>query len=254
MDALYKDPALVAIYDALNAARQDFAFYQTKLKAPPERVLDIGCGTGSFAFELAGNGHAVTGVDPASEMIRIAASKDPEARVTWITGQVSELPDTQRFDSAFMTGHAFQCLQDDAQTVTLFTSVAKRLADGGSFWFETRNPKVKPWQRWAPEHAKDPVRLPDGASLRVVQDVQTVEGEFVTFSERYEFENAKQDLTSQSTLHFLELDQIANLAQQAGLSIASVFGDWTGAELTDTSPEIIVELALSKKTDNRETR
>lgn len=113
MDALYKNPDLVAIYDALNASRLDFGFYQTKLPNPPARILDIGCGTGSFACDLAAKGYSVTGVDPASAMIDAAVSKASHAPVDWIVGQVSDVPREPLYDSALMTGHAFQCLLDD---------------------------------------------------------------------------------------------------------------------------------------------
>lgn len=120
--------------------------------------------------------------------------------------------------------------------------MARRLARDGSFWFETRNPKVQPWLSWEPEHAKDPVSLPNGGTVRVIHKLDSVEGEFVTFSESYEFARSAPELSSKTTLRFLELDQIERLAEEAGLSIRSIFGNWTGAELTDASPEIIVEL------------
>ena len=41
----------------------------------PERVLDVGCGTGNHAFLLAERGIEVVGIDPDPGMIRVARSK-----------------------------------------------------------------------------------------------------------------------------------------------------------------------------------
>jgi ubiquinone/menaquinone biosynthesis C-methylase UbiE len=46
---------------------------------PPQRVLDVGCGTGFLAFRLAELGHIVTGIDLSPRMIGIAQRKAEEA-------------------------------------------------------------------------------------------------------------------------------------------------------------------------------
>ena len=40
------------------------------------RILDVGCGTGALCDVLAGRGFAVTGVDPAKKMLRIAKKRN----------------------------------------------------------------------------------------------------------------------------------------------------------------------------------
>lgn len=242
MDQLYRDTALVDIYDVLNASREDYDFYRRVLPRPPARVLDVGCGTGTFALDLAGLGYAVTGVDPAAQMISAARGKDRSEAVEWITGQVSDLPEAQRFDAAVMTGHAFQCLLDDTDIAALFRAVQARLRSEGAFWFETRNPAVQPWVRWMPEFSGPARRLADGRSLQVVQEVLEVKPGFVTFEERYAFSDLERPLVSRSTLRFLELDEIAHLAEANGFALAEAFGNWSGASFDADSPEIIVRL------------
>lgn len=63
----------------------------------PERILEIGCGTGAGCFFLAREfpQASVRGLDLSSEMIRRAVRKnglDPEARVAFRVGDASSLP------------------------------------------------------------------------------------------------------------------------------------------------------------------
>ncbi|MEM9580798.1 MAG: class I SAM-dependent methyltransferase [Pseudomonadota bacterium] len=242
MDTHYKDQRLVGIYDVINPSRDDFEFYLRNLPKAPARILDIGCGTGSFAVELAGLGYQVTGVDPAAGMIDFARRRPGSNRVHWLASDVQGIKPHQPFDAAVMTGHAFQCLLSDNDVLGLFRSVYAHLVKGGAFWFETRNANAKPWQTWAPQFAVDPVTLADGRSLRVVQDVTEIAGELVTFDEKYEFSDLDEPIQSKSTLRFMPLPTITNIAAQAGLCVAETFGDWTGARYEDDSPEIIVKL------------
>jgi ubiquinone/menaquinone biosynthesis C-methylase UbiE len=63
----------------------------------PERVLDVGCGTGESTLFLAREfpQARVRGVDLAEEMTRLAKAKvglDPEGRIAFKTGDASALP------------------------------------------------------------------------------------------------------------------------------------------------------------------
>jgi ubiquinone/menaquinone biosynthesis C-methylase UbiE len=68
-----------------------------KVKDEPERILDVGCGTGAATLFLAREfpRARVRGVDISPAMIRKATSKiglDPEARVAFREGDASALP------------------------------------------------------------------------------------------------------------------------------------------------------------------
>ena len=47
---------------------------------PPSRILDVGCGNGSVALELAKRGHSVVGIDLAESGIQVARESCPQGR------------------------------------------------------------------------------------------------------------------------------------------------------------------------------
>ncbi|MEQ6250756.1 magnesium protoporphyrin IX methyltransferase [Sulfitobacter sp. HNIBRBA3233] len=64
------------------------------------RILDAGCGTGALAFDLAGRGAQVTGVDISPQLIDIAKLRTPDAvadKVSFAAGDMLD-PALGRFD------------------------------------------------------------------------------------------------------------------------------------------------------------
>jgi SAM-dependent methyltransferase len=79
----------------------DFVLEELKLK-PGSSVLDIGCGTGRHAVELAKRGYEVTGVDISSGMLAEArkATKRAGVRVEWIRADATKFRSRRKFDAA----------------------------------------------------------------------------------------------------------------------------------------------------------
>jgi 2-polyprenyl-3-methyl-5-hydroxy-6-metoxy-1,4-benzoquinol methylase len=66
-DAIFAAPRLAAIYDDIDGDRSDLDHYEAIVEEfGARRVLDIGCGTGTFACRLAARGLTVIAVDPAA--------------------------------------------------------------------------------------------------------------------------------------------------------------------------------------------
>ena len=92
-DAVFNEPRLAAIYDALDPDRSDLDPYVAMVEEFHARsVVDLGCGTGVFAITLAGRGIDVIGVDPAGASIDVARAKPGADRVTWIHGDATVIP------------------------------------------------------------------------------------------------------------------------------------------------------------------
>jgi SAM-dependent methyltransferase len=70
--------------------------------APGAAVIDVGCGTGRHAVELAGRGCRVTGLDLSERMLALAAEKAAAAgvEVEWVQADASRFSLAKRFDAA----------------------------------------------------------------------------------------------------------------------------------------------------------
>ena len=239
LDFHYTDPDLVSLYDLFNGWGADRDFYLNLLGKTPERVLEVGCGTGLIARAMAARGHDVTGLDPAQAMLDYGSECPGGDAVRFACGTLPDFHDDP-FDLIFMAGHAFQCLLTDAAILQSFTKVADLLADDGQFVFETRNPTAAAWSNWTPANTYREKTLDDGTTCSEEHDVISVTRDMVSFRSTYRFHG--RSLTSQSMLRFASLDQIACLAHRAGLRMEHVQGDWGHGVLSPHSPEIIVSL------------
>src|SRR5439155_17604195 len=75
--------------------RSEVDFIEKSLKLPPRgRVLDVPCGGGRHALELAARGYQVTGVDISPDFLKAARAQAAERSLpaTWEQRNMSELP------------------------------------------------------------------------------------------------------------------------------------------------------------------
>lgn len=237
VDRLFSDPVLAERYDLFCQGRPDFAFYLPLVMAAAA-VLDVGCGTGELLRLARQAGHRgfLCGLDPAAAMLEQARCRTD---IEWVLGDLASASWDQAFDLVVMTGHAFQVLLDDDELRASLAAVRAALMDEGRFVFETRNPKVRAWESWTPEHQAEFVGA-DGVVVRVRREFEPpVDGDRVRFTQTFTSPSWDRARRSTSTLRFLDLDALASFVSEAGLVIDEQFGDWDRAPLHDTSPEII---------------
>jgi ubiquinone/menaquinone biosynthesis C-methylase UbiE len=239
-NALYADPRLVDLYDLLNAGDWDYAFYEKRIDGQNRQVLDLGCGTGTFALRLAAAGHRVLAVDPSPMMINHARQRPGASRVQWIVGHVNSAPTSSPFDVVTMTGHAFQCLLTDDEVIATLRTSRELLTAGGKFMFETRNPSVQSWRAWTPELSARSVQSNEHGRVEVFHDCTTMLDQFVEFETHYMFHRDNTHQNSKSRLRFMSRDDLAEAIRTAGFRDVEWIGDWDGGPFLEaTSTEII---------------
>jgi trans-aconitate methyltransferase len=62
-------------------------------------ILDLGCGTGTLAYELSKKGATVIGIDPSAEMVDKAKNSYPD--LTFLVEDATKLPYESSFDTVF---------------------------------------------------------------------------------------------------------------------------------------------------------
>ena len=237
LSACYADPRLAAVYDAVNPAGADTAFYLDLAGAAPARVLDVGCGTGLLACALAERGHRVTGADPAPAMLEVARRRPGGGLVRWIEADAAALPAGRRFDLIVMTGHVFQIFTADSDVRAALGAVRRCLAPGGRVAFETRNPAVREWAEWNPRDTWQRIDAA-GAAAEVWYDISSVDGELVTYETCFRFPG-EDTVTIPDTIRFMGQDQVGALLAEAGLTEVTWYGDWDRSPVSPASPELI---------------
>jgi len=102
--------------------------------APNASLLDVPCGNGRHAVELAGRGYFLTGVDLSEEFIAEARASAPAIR--WTLGDMCDLPWTAEFQGAYCCGNSFAYL-NPAGACQFFAAVARALKPGGRLVMDT---------------------------------------------------------------------------------------------------------------------
>jgi SAM-dependent methyltransferase len=221
-DEIFDNPRLAAVYDDLDPDRSDLDVYAAiAQKLGARHVLDIGCGTGTFALLLADAGLQVTGVDPAAASLAVARRKPGADRVRWILGDARALPPLQ-VDLVTMTGNVAQAIveQDDWQA-TLAGAHAALRTDG---WlvFETRVPARRAWESWNPAESYLAVDIPGVGLVESWEEVVDVSLPLVRFRSYTSFASDGTTLVSDSTLRFREQDEVRDDLAAHGFAVAGI--------------------------------
>lgn len=98
------------------------------------RILDIGCGTGRHAIELAKRGYSVTGIDLSESQISRAQKKaiDEEVNVQFLVADARDLEVTDKFDLALIICEGgFSLMETDEMNFAILKSASNAIEKGG---------------------------------------------------------------------------------------------------------------------------
>jgi SAM-dependent methyltransferase len=204
-----------------EAPEHDEALHAAAAVAPGDRVLDVGCGTGSLAIALARAGRTVVAIDPAAASLDVARAKDKDATVTWIHGNADAAPPAAA-DLAMMTGNVAQVFLTDEDWDWTLRAIKTALRPGGHLVFETRRPERQAWEEWAAQTAPVTLDVPGTGPVEHRSEVTAVDLPFVSFRDTYTFGADGAIITSESTLRFRGHDELTASLAAEGYRILDV--------------------------------
>jgi SAM-dependent methyltransferase len=207
-DPIFFDPRLAAVYDQLDPDRSDLDEYlAVGRELGAGSVLDVGCGTGTFACLLVNHGFEVVGVDPAGASLDVARTKPGADQVRWIDGDATRLPGDVAVDVATMTANVAQVFVTDEAWEAALRGIHAALVPGGHLVFETRNPARRAWEVWNRVDSFVDVDEPAG---------------LVTFQSYTRFVDDDVTIPSTSTLRFRSREEVTASLARCGFVVRDV--------------------------------
>ncbi|MCB2106594.1 MAG: class I SAM-dependent methyltransferase [Rhodobacteraceae bacterium] len=131
------------IYAEKDYAAEAATVLQVMREASPRlvaRVLDVGCGTGSHAVQMAAAGVATVGIDIDGASIQIAKSKttEPSTALRFVAGSLHDLPDSD-FDGAVSLFNVVNYLMSTEDLIGFLAAIQQRVSKGAPFVFDCWN-------------------------------------------------------------------------------------------------------------------
>jgi len=193
------------------------------------RILDLACGTGILAVELAGYGHFVHGIDISPQMIEIAKSKSIGLpNVSFEVQDMTQFYVGDTFDLVTCTFDSINYLLDTNSLKLMFCCIASVLRESALFVFDSNTN-----QKYANRHkGRDESEL-GGESFVQSCSYDPVKKEAKTV---FEFSDGNVEVHKQRPYDLVELEP---LLAEAGLRMVHAFSGFDKKPYNSESERLI---------------
>ncbi|OPX44373.1 glycine/sarcosine N-methyltransferase [Ruminiclostridium hungatei] len=217
-------------YDLIfPAGEEQVRFLREVAGNPPKAILDVACGTGEYAVELAGLGYKVTAVDRDAQMLAGLGEKARAKGCTldYLEADMSDLDKklSEKFNMVFCIGNSLVHLENMQQIKEFLKNARNMLENDSSLVLQIINF--------------------DRIILREIKSLPTIENKSVGLSFERIYDYHKQDntilfntklnvegksLENQVSLYPLRQDELTEALYEAGFKKLKLFGDFNGNE------------------------
>ncbi|HET7485767.1 MAG TPA: class I SAM-dependent methyltransferase [Solirubrobacterales bacterium] len=206
-----------------------------------ERVLDLACGTGRHALELARRGFEVVGIDIARDLLDVAesdaASESLEA--TFVEADLRELDYEDEFDLVLsLNDGAVGYFETEEENRRTFEVVARALRSGGGHLMQLPN------VLYAETHLPQKTWIEGGSMIELIDHRWNASSRYlegtttpIHFGDVFE---GVSPIPFRQRLY--SLDELAEIYESVGMSLANAFrGNGKPRPPKDTQFELFVE-------------
>jgi SAM-dependent methyltransferase len=229
-------PGYLALYDDYLAERTPVEIDRLEellALRPPLRILDLPCGQGRHAIELARRGYHVTGVDLSPFLVKVAEerARADGVRVRWLEGDMRQPIAGERFDVVLNLFTSLGYFADEADDQKVVEAAAAMLVPGGRFLLEVINGErlmarfqEREWFTVGQAAVVERRSLDRTARRMVVERTVTTPND------------------TEVNLHAIRLytgRDVSAILRSAGFGRVDLYGDWSGEPLTSDSLRVL---------------
>jgi cyclopropane fatty-acyl-phospholipid synthase-like methyltransferase len=223
-------------------ARQLIAFLeQTLLLNNYSNILDLGCGRGRHAINLAKKGYRVKGIDLSEEAIKTATAKARELNLDNAEFEVRDMrnPLTDTFDAIVNLFTTFGYFEQDEENALVLDSVVKMLNNEGVFVLDYLNAE-KVRQTYEPEDEGEFQGIHYEIDRYINNDA--IHKDIVFYGDEL---SSPRNYSERVKLY--GFDWFKNEMQKRDLQILDVNGDYRGSDFDPaSSPRLLIISQLKK--------
>jgi SAM-dependent methyltransferase len=248
MENLYRPSAHLYDLDPRDITRDDISFYRQKAKKISGPVLDLGCGTGRVAIQLAEEAREVWGLDLSEDMLAQFSKKlavlpiSLTTRLKILHGSMANFNLGRKFDLIIAPFRAFQALTDRADQRSALSCIKAHLSDRGQFIMHVFRPKTVFDEDWVQPETFD-WEVIDPTSNKCVRRYQKrkridVSRQILYVDLIYRIDGCEQEITEPLALSYFYEDQMRKMLQENDFQIQDEMGYFDGRLIT-YGPELI---------------
>jgi len=220
-----------------STAEADFVVQALALR-PGASILDLCCGQGRIAVELARRGFRLTGLDLSANLLALGrqAASRAGVEVEWVQADMRQVPPGP-FDAIINIFSAFGYLESDDEDQKVLDGVARALAPGGRFFLDVHSRehfiRMGPRSEWE--------RLPDGALLLTETEINLVTSRWHASNTLLQVDGRSE--TQDFVVRQYSLTELVGMLKRAGLVVENTWGGYDGSPYTLESVRLIIMAA-----------
>jgi len=224
---------------SLERAPAEVDFIEQALGLPAgAAILDLACGHGRHAIELARRGYEVAGLDLSRTLLSKAAEMANEAgvKVELIEEDMRAIPETwaARFDAVINCFTAWGYFETDAENEKEIEAVARSLKLEGRLFLDTINREhiIRDFRSKMWGESPDGVVSLDATRLDLTKGRAETERQIV-------YPDGKR-VEHRLSVRLFTLAEVRSMLKRHHLAVRETFGDWQGGEYGIDSRRMIV--------------
>lgn len=195
-------------------------------------IFDLCCGMGRHSLTLADYGFHVTGMDLSEVLLHEANRLDPDGKVSWLRGDMREIPLEKSFDAVVNLFTSFGYFADEAENQRVLHEINRLLKDEGKFIIDFLNPA------YVEAHLVTYSVRQEGEIE--IEENRSIEGGYVCKRIAIR-EQGQQERQYLEQVRLYRLADFRQMLAATGLEIEHVYGHYDGTDYVELeSPRLII--------------